>query len=120
MRDIRFRAWDIKNKRMLPVTRIDWCKSGIPCSWICWDEENYDTPMFFPDNSILEQSTGLLDKNGKDLDWWEGDILEWLGVGFPYPDKRIVVIKWSGGGFWIEYRQMWKKIGTIHEEQGNG
>ena len=25
---------------------------------------------------IIEQFTDLKDKNGKDLDWWEGDILK--------------------------------------------
>ena len=69
--------------------------------------------------------TGLLDKNGVDLDWWEGDTLDWC--------DEIGSIIFSDGSFWFspkdipdewEYMHMLaddcaniKKIGHIHEEQ---
>ena len=43
----------------------------------------------------IGQSTGLKDKNGKDLDWWEGDVFEIHGR------KTLFRITEEGGCYWF-------------------
>lgn len=58
MREIKFRAWDKRNKVMLHSKELDGFFKVFPGS----------------ENEILMQYTGLKDKNGKEI--YEGDILK--------------------------------------------
>ncbi|MHA1302518.1 MAG: YopX family protein [Candidatus Heimdallarchaeaceae archaeon] len=73
-------------------------------------------------SETVGQFTGLLDKNGKELDWWEGDI---LARSF---DRKIEgVITFDMGCFWLQRKRSgqtllyecvdWSvyKIGNIHK-----
>jgi uncharacterized phage protein (TIGR01671 family) len=64
MRDIKFRAWNNKHKVMLNEIDIFDILSKDPAS--------LSSKNFYNDN-ILNQYTGLEDKNGKEI--YEGDIL---------------------------------------------
>lgn len=108
MREIKFRAWcreSVDNLSDLPNTN--------PYHLVEWNEAFFsdmsevtrwgsDFPDPNDDDIILEQYTGLHDKNGKEI--YEGDIVEITDLammecfnGAEYvPFKRKWVIEWSG------------------------
>ena len=103
-----------------------------------WDEKknDWDWPEFLvekdqcckkwryhPVGNTIEQFTGLLDKNGDELDWWEGDLFEL------FSDYHLYEIVYDKGCFWfksirtthriqvaetLDWGDMPKKIGNIH------
>lgn len=73
---LRFRAWDTETKRFIP------CHSGL------WAEvlemDGFHAPIFVRDEreypkTIVMQSTGLTDKNGKEV--FEGDVVNLFDNG---------------------------------------
>ena len=88
---------------------------------LCHIHENGDRVRSCPVlPETVGQFTGLLDKNGKDLDWWEGDILELDGGA-----SGAHVIEWDNNGacfmcggdeLLVNVRDGYKteKIGNIH------
>ena len=126
MREIKFRAWNKKKRKLLEVWnikfRLDYREeiNGAVDS-ISVKDDGIDEI----DDFILMQYTGLKDKNGKEI--YEGDILE---VNVELDNKKIChQVKYYENGFFLfqlnglpstflihsEYLNQHKIIGNIYE-----
>jgi uncharacterized phage protein (TIGR01671 family) len=80
MREIKFRAWDVVDRKMEEVTSINFVPTN--CGLI--------TTLANGGYKRLMQYTGLKDRNGQEV--YEGDIVSWVNM---YGVKFIGVIKWN-------------------------
>ena len=87
----RFRAWDKELQTMLDVSLIDFKKRVLVGEHWKFGETNF---MSFDDIKRM-QSTGLLDKNGKEI--FEGDILK--------SNKYITSVFYERGAYRVKLRR---------------
>lgn len=84
MRELKFRAWDKDGKCWIPR---DLCKLDFEGNLYTFDDtqENQDIYLKETIKYIIEQYTGLKDKNGKEI--YEGDILYFIDGHPPIENK---------------------------------
>ena len=71
MREIKFRAWDKEGKKWLNNFTIS--HDGLQRGLERWDGDTIEWRSLNADLFIVQQFTGLKDKNGKEI--YEGDIV---------------------------------------------
>ena len=97
----KFRAWLKNDKEMIDVDEIHWFHEGID---FIGDGITFSRGA---DEIELMQSTGLFDKNGKEI--FEGDIVDYKG--------RKAIIKWNGSYASFIYRfvdELKKRVSEWH------
>lgn len=87
--DLRFKAWDHDDKKMVKVGAIDWAEGQII-------SPNYPKGKLYPnerfgDHVTMLQYSGLKDQHGNEL--YEGDIA--------VDDDDLYVIKFEDGCFYV-------------------
>ena len=104
MNNLKFRAWDKIAKKMSEVTAIDFSTKPFRVFYKAYGNENY-----FNQDAILMQSTGLSDKNGKEI--FEGDIVNcgYLFTGSPFEEEDAYeeekgVVQFLNCGFNIKFK----------------
>ena len=114
----KFRAWDKELQTMLDVSLIDFKKGVLVGEHWEFGETNF---MNF-DEIVLMQSTGLKDKNGKEI--FEGDIVKMAKDVYSEP-TYYEVVRHRGGAYRLESKkhgcELWLRhtdcevVGNIYE-----
>jgi hypothetical protein len=108
MGDPKFRYWNVEEKA---YTYLD--------KWSGLDRSNFWTLYYYDlqeGNAILEQFTGLPDKNGKEI--YEGDVDE-DGNAVEFLNGSFVLVNMEYGDIVLlsNHNETIKIIGNIHETQ---
>lgn len=73
MKELKFRVWIERYKKYMPISLIDFEPISGKIVGVEVVATGGDWSKFYPEEVILEQYTGLKDKNGREI--YEGDIL---------------------------------------------
>ena len=91
MREIKFRAWDILEKRMRKVVSLHWQGDKLVSAKL----EGENEPIPIEGRLVIEQFTGLV---AHDEEIWENDIVE---ITSTYHDYGLGALVYDDGGFGV-------------------
>jgi len=118
MRDMKLRVWYKPYKQMCQVESLRFDENGVYTA-VLIEEPFYDRRIVEADEIVIEQFTGLKDKNGVNI--YDGDIL----IDDAGDCLEYWVVKFSDGGFIGECAGVAEPlfeltnlevIGNIHED----
>lgn len=92
MRELKVRAWYKPYKQMCQVESLRFDGNGVYTA-VLIEESFYDRRLVEADEIVIEQFTGLKDKNGVNI--YEGDIL----IDDTGEPVEYWVVRFSDGGF---------------------
>ncbi|MEW2987155.1 YopX family protein [Lacticaseibacillus rhamnosus] len=107
--EIKFRAWNKKDKVMVDVAAMNFGPSGL---WSLIEDAD-DAELQLEDNYELMQYTGLKDKNGREI--YEGDIVRTGEDNIGDPDPTIGQVIMREGSWLIENEKKQEEIGLFSE-----
>lgn len=124
MRELKFRAWDSKNKRFVNIVRLIFDQFGaLDYAEVVFNGKIY---KLYSSEIVLEQDTGLKDKNGTEIS--EGDIVFFFTEhfdkatgGFDGEDEHNATVEWFDNGLVFMDKIPYdpniecEVIGNIHE-----
>lgn len=114
-REIKFRAWFEERKRFLDTD--EWYMGALGSKYLSYAVKPYNK-----NDIIVEQYTGLRDKNGKEI--YEGDIMRYDAIDYKvlwadyyagFETKRLNS-PWNNAGLTLHFlASVGRVIGNIHE-----
>ena len=106
-RELKFRVWDKQNKKWFDPYKDSDDGAGITLNGqISFCSQSSFGYVEYPDRFIIQQFTGFLDKNHKEI--YEGDKIR--------DSEGIKIIGWINGGWHVGYSSAYSELARCPQE----